>query len=148
MCVAVALHAVFGSQGGAEFPLSYHSTLLARCKHMHEKSWVTHHKAEPIISCDISHGLVPCACNQVEAAALLEQLLPVKERLEAADAALLRVDPARSVTKAFRVRTGVPGASKSVMCTCPQDLLMPEMCRLVTRWSPTGAVPIDQLLTT
>ena len=48
-----------------------------------------------------------CSCYQVEAAALLQQLLPTKERLAAADAALLRVDPARSVTKAFRVRTGV-----------------------------------------
>jgi hypothetical protein len=78
---------------------------LLYCKHMHERSWLTYHEAAPQVE-----SLIPAECCfpifQVEASALLQQLLPVKERVAAADAALLRVDPARSVTKAFRVRTG------------------------------------------
>lgn len=107
-----------------------------KCKHCRNQSWLLYHTATPHLESSQMQPAERCVpFDQVEAAALLQQLLPVKERVAAADAALLRVDPARSVTKAFRVRTGAfKGASIFMTSSCLEDQASNEVSE-VSCWS-------------
>jgi hypothetical protein len=74
----------------------------------------------------------PVESQQVEAAAVSEELLPGKERLAAVDEALLKVDPARSTTKFSRVKAGMFKRRSRPACT---ELAWQWLNIEVTNWA-------------